>query len=282
MPEEFLRAMVNARHMCCSGYQSRHSNYLKSSLHSHAIEHPIIKYKPEDLIDVAKKQGYDVISVTDHEQVTYTSDLKRRAEDDGILLIPGTEALIGDNNNKKEVLILNITEYPAKEHTSSFENLANWLERYQDRDKLSVGAPHSFYGSSQCLGEDLEKNIELFDFIEYCFFRSPLLRDHPNQKAMKIAEKYNKPILGTGDVHKLWELWTTYSLIESEKKAESVIKTINESTFKDCLIEKQFDNEHGFEKKIITETRNLRLCELYNVAADIIFSRFRNTIDRQN
>jgi len=64
---------------------------LKTDLHIHTAEDPRdnISYSARDMIDRAGELGFDVLSITNHNVVTYDEDLAAYAKKKGILLIPG-------------------------------------------------------------------------------------------------------------------------------------------------------------------------------------------------
>ena len=47
-----------------------------------------------------------------------------------------------------------------------------------------------------------------------------------NRKAKKVAKRFDLPLVGSSDTHSLRQLGSTYSLINAEKKVDSVIKAI--------------------------------------------------------
>ena len=244
--------------------------FLKCCLHAHTNERGI-RYKPGDLIKVAKKRGYDVLSITEHGSVYFTEELRELADETGVLLIPGTEAYVGER--KSHVLILNSENYPPQEKMKKMEDFAAWVKNDSDRKNTLVIAPHPFYLKKCSLGDDLENYIDIFDAVEFSFFRPP---SEPNRKAVEIAKKYNKPIVGTGDIHRLWQLGTTFCLIKSEKKRESIVRTIKESTFTDCYIENYFEScPYYYDKRIITQTRYLSLWEFFGVISRMLESALR-------
>ena len=63
---------------------------LKCDLHLHTKEDSRhqLNYNAKELIDAASGHGYDVLSITNHNTVTYNRELADYAEERGILLIP--------------------------------------------------------------------------------------------------------------------------------------------------------------------------------------------------
>ena len=76
------------------------------------------------------------------------------------------------------------------------------------------------------MNDKLLKNIDIFDAIEHSSIYLPYLNF--NRKAVRVAKKYKKTLLGMADVHNLKLVDKTYSLIDGEKSVEGVIKAIKE------------------------------------------------------
>ena len=174
-----------------------------------------VRYSSRELIDQAYQKGFDVLAITNHDQVTYDNYLAEYAKERGILLIPGTEATIG----KKHILLLNM-DYSLR-RIKTFDD----LKQLKDGAGLII-APHPFFPSFTSLNSKLEENLDIFDAIEYshCY----LEKINFNKKAENLAKKFSLPLIGTSDAHFLWQMGTTYSLIEAKKDLESVFAAIRE------------------------------------------------------
>ncbi|MBW2963278.1 PHP domain-containing protein [Candidatus Woesearchaeota archaeon] len=191
---------------------------LKADLHLHVQgdpRHPKIKHTAHQLIDYASKLKFEVLAITNHNQVFYNQTLANYAESRNILLIPGIEKTIQGN----EVLIYNITQEQANQ-IKTF----NDLKKIQEQKNILTIAPHPFFLLPDCLGKNLERYIYLFDAIEYSHFYHKLI--NRNKKAAKIAQKYNKPLIGTSDVHHFFQINHTYTLINAKKDTDSIINAI--------------------------------------------------------
>jgi len=105
---------------------------LKADLHLHTAEDPLdrVRYTAKELISKAADQNYDVISITNHHQMTFNSDLLSYARERGILLIPGVEMTI----QRRHVLVLNPPPY---ETCSDFYSLSKLR-----RPETLIIAPH--------------------------------------------------------------------------------------------------------------------------------------------
>ena len=73
---------------------------LKADLHIHTPEDPVdcVGYTAKELISRAADEGFDVISITHHRQITFNQDLSCYAKERGILLISGIEMPIHERH----------------------------------------------------------------------------------------------------------------------------------------------------------------------------------------
>ncbi|MFH0752889.1 MAG: PHP domain-containing protein [archaeon] len=196
-----------------------HTNYLQTFGEG--------KMSPKELIDAVKAKGYDVLAITEHynqfskqkmfhqDPLKTYYDFKEYAREKGILLIPGAEIRFKEG----EVLLIN------------FKGNAKDYVTLKDLEKLPrstlVAAPHPFFKLNQCLGADLEPNIDKFDAIEHSFFYTK--RINANKKAIALADRYGKPLIGTSDVHREEQLDRNYTLVGSEKKIHSIIRAVRQN-----------------------------------------------------
>jgi predicted metal-dependent phosphoesterase TrpH len=195
---------------------------LKVDLHlhtSHDLQEIVAGRKnlipPKELVDMAVEQKFDAIAISHHCVQYKNAELTEYANQKGILLIPGVETYI----QRKHVLLIN---FSTMKHILTYQD----LKRYKSDDVLVI-APHPFYGLSACLGKDLIRNIDCFDAIEYCHYYYRLF--NPNRKALKIAQKYNLPVIGNSDTHRHFQFGTTYSYVYAEEKTiPAVISAIKQ------------------------------------------------------
>ena len=176
--------------------------------------HDNIPYTAEQLIDHAAQYNYTILAITCHDKVIFSDELKGYAASRNIVLIPGAEKTL----QGKHVLLYNLTQHELDE-TKNFDDLRQLKRKNQN---LLVIAPHPFFVIGSCLGHLLEKNIDVFDAIEYGHYHT--YGFNLNKKAVRIAQKYNKPLVGLSDCHRLFQFGTTYSLIDAQP--EEVIDAI--------------------------------------------------------
>ena len=192
---------------------------LKADFHIHTKEDPHdqwIKYSARDMINHAAKLGFEVLSITNHHKIHYSKNLSDYAKQKGILLIPGVETHI----NGKEVLLLNARKPDTLKDFSDLDRLR--------KENIVAIAPHPFYQTSACLGKELLRNIQYFDGIEYSHFYLNQFNFF-NKKALEIAKKYNKTLVGTSDMHRLFQMGYTFSLVDSEKNIDSILESVRKN-----------------------------------------------------
>lgn len=191
---------------------------LKADLHIHVKgdpKDPWLDYDIYDLINDAKKKNFNVLGITNHNKLFTDKKAIIYASKLGILLIPGIEK----NIEGKHVLIYNCNKYIEKIH--SFKQLNDFKKK---NPKILIIAPHPYFFSKICLKDKIIKYLDLFDAWEFSFFHTNFF--NPNAKLKRIQKKYKKSLIGNSDVHNLTDLGLTYSLINSNQDAKSIILAI--------------------------------------------------------
>lgn len=190
---------------------------LKVELHTHTSDDPVdrIPHSTAALIDRAADLGYDALAVTLHDAQLDLSPWQQHAADRDLILIPGIERTI----EGKHVLLLNFSS--RSEDVGSFDDLA--ALRHEERGL--VIAPHAFFPTSTCLGGPLmDRHADLFDAVEYnAMFTRGL---NFNRAAQRWAHAHGKPVVGNGDVHRLLQLGSTYSLVDAAPDPDAICDAI--------------------------------------------------------
>jgi predicted metal-dependent phosphoesterase TrpH len=189
---------------------------LKADLHTHTADDPVdrIPYSATELIDQSAALGYQALAITLHEHQLDIRPLTAYAAERGIVLIPGIERSV----EGRHVLLLNFKSGTEDVHT--FEDLA----RLKRRQPGLVVAPHPFFPLNCCLGGQLDRHADLFDAVEWnAMFTATL---NFNRRAEQWAIRHGKPLVGNGDVHRLLQLGTTYSLVDAEPDADAICAAI--------------------------------------------------------
>ena len=191
---------------------------LKVELHAHTRDdpHDRIPHSATDLIDRAASLGYGALAITLHEHQLDIRDLTDYAASRGVVLIRGVERSISG----KHVLLLNFAS--ETESVESFEALA--ALRKATPTGLVI-APHPFYPSRKCVGRLLDRYAELFDAVEFNAFYTSTINMF-NRAAVRWAAEHGKAVVANADVHRLWQLGTTYSLVDAAQTADAVCNAI--------------------------------------------------------
>jgi predicted metal-dependent phosphoesterase TrpH len=189
---------------------------LKVELHTHTADDPVdrIPYTVPQLIDRAAAIGYHALAVTLHERQLDLRPFAPYAADRGIVLIPGLERSI----EGRHTLLLNFRK--GAQDVRTFDDLA----RLRRREPGLVVAPHPFFPGRACLGTRLERHGPLFDAVE----RNAMFTASVdfNRRAERWALENGKPVVGNCDVHRLYQLGTTYSIVDAEPHADSICAAI--------------------------------------------------------
>jgi hypothetical protein len=185
---------------------------LKADFHTHSREdpHDFIRYSAVELIEQAAQQGFDVLALTCHNKRVFTEELRLRADDLGLLLIPGVEAAI----EGKHTLLLDMPY--TRWRVRTFDEV-----RRRKRDGGLVIAPHPFFPAPKCLNGKLRENLDLFDALEFSHFYTRTIDF--NRKTVEYARRMELPLVGNSDAHRLWQLGTTYTLLDAEARTKEAV-----------------------------------------------------------
>lgn len=189
---------------------------LKVELHTHTADDPVdrIPHTTAALIDRAVTLGYDALAITLHERQLDLRRFMPYAAERGLVLIPGVERTI----EGRHVLLLNFRH--GAEDVRTFADLT----RLRSRQPGLVVAPHPFFPASVCLGRDLERHAGLFDAVERNAAFTRLIDFNRHGEAW--AARHGKPVVGNCDVHRLWQLGSTYSLVDAAPDAGAICDAI--------------------------------------------------------
>jgi predicted metal-dependent phosphoesterase TrpH len=189
---------------------------IKVELHAHSGDDPLdrIPYSTHDLIDRAAALGYGALAVTLHDTQLDVRPLEAYAMQRGIVLIPGIERTV----EGRHVLLLNFDR--DAEQVQTFDD----VRRLKAQGSGLVVAPHPFFPAGSALRGVMHSHADLFDAVEYnAMFTASL---NFNQAAERWAKQHGKPVVGNGDVHRLEQLGTTYSMVDAEPNAAAICGAI--------------------------------------------------------
>ncbi len=190
---------------------------VKVELHSHSADDPVdyIPHSTCELIERAAQLGYNALAITLHDRQIDLQPFADLARQRGVTLIPGMERTI----QGKHVLLLNFSRAGA-EGVETFEDLA----RLRGRERGLVVAPHPYFPDTSCLGRFLESYADLFDAVEYNAMFTPSINF--NERAVRWATRHRKPLVGNGDVHRLRQLGSTFSLVDAANTPDAICEAI--------------------------------------------------------
>jgi predicted metal-dependent phosphoesterase TrpH len=116
------------------------------------------------------------------------------------------------------VLLLNYAH--GAEEVRSFDD----LRALKHQRRGLVVAPHPFFPAPTCLWGYMDRHADLFDAVE-CNAMFTRLVDF-NRRAERWAARHGKPMVGNGDVHRLEQLGTTYSLVDADRDPDAICDAI--------------------------------------------------------
>lgn len=155
------------------------------------------------------------MAITLHERQLSLRPFVDYAADRGITLIPGIERTIEGCH----VVLLNFT--PATEWVNTFADLRGLKAR---EPQGLVIAPHAFFPIGVALGDMLDRHTDLFDVVERNAMFTRVVDF--NQKAERWARAHGKPMVGNGDVHRLCQLGSTYSIVDAPPDAGAICEAV--------------------------------------------------------
>jgi predicted metal-dependent phosphoesterase TrpH len=189
---------------------------LKVELHAHTEDdpHDSIPHTTCELIDRASALGYDALAITLHDRQLDLAGWQSYAAERGLVLISGVERTI----EGRHVLLLNFSH--RADDVRTFDDLA----RLKARERGLVIAPHPFFPATSCLWGRLERHADLFDAVER---NAMYIRGLDfNRRAERWAARHGKPMVGNGDVHRLEQLGSTYSLVDARRDPDAICEAI--------------------------------------------------------
>jgi predicted metal-dependent phosphoesterase TrpH len=191
---------------------------LRGDFHHHTNADPIdnrfVQHSLGELIDRAARIGLRAISVTCHESVPYDGDAERYARERGVVLLRGMEATV----EKQHVLLINFREFPRGRCT------IDEIRAAKTADALVI-APHPFYPAGIASADLLLAYPDLFDAVEVSGLYTRMTASF-NRSAIRYAEQARLPMVGNSDTHFLWQMGSTYTEIDAEPDAASIVEAV--------------------------------------------------------
>jgi predicted metal-dependent phosphoesterase TrpH len=197
------------------------ADWIKVDLHIHTLDDPrdAIDYSAHQLLERAASLGFGVLAITLHDAVFDRAEVFADAARMGILLISAAEMRL----QGADIVLLNVTAEDVAD-LRDFDDVRRLRERRGS--SIFTFAPHPFYVFGGSIGKRLIAEIDCFDAIEICHFYKGLF--NPNRPAIRLARKYNKPLIATSDAHRLTAFGSNYTSIRRavDLTTESVFKAL--------------------------------------------------------
>lgn len=202
----------------------------KANLHVHTLYSDGI-HSVRSVLKSAKKQGLDVIAITDHNEIRGAKKACRLADQYGLTVIPGAELFFRVEGKLCEVLAYfsKIEDLEKFYYDFRFERFVPKFEKLEDliTQIKSYGgapaAPHP-YGHKGLLINKIKINFPAIEVLN-CF------HDKHNNGASKVyADKNHSIELASADMHVFRSaLSRAYTIMSSnyEITRESIIKNLN-------------------------------------------------------
>lgn len=186
----------------------------KMDSHIHSEYSPDSHSKIDDILKIAQKRNIDIIAISDHNTVDGTSEVLRKTKNTDILAIPSIEI----SSTQGHILGFGCEENVPRDLTPQ-----ETIDKIHDLGGLAIiPHPYCFYRHGLLCKSDY-KDLKI-DAIETRNAR--FIVGYCNRKAKKLSEKENIPELGASDSHYYKFVGDCYSMIESEKDIDSILKSI--------------------------------------------------------
>jgi predicted metal-dependent phosphoesterase TrpH len=194
---------------------------IKLDLHLHSIYSGDSLIKPENAIKYAKIKGLDGFAITDHNTLKAYNILKKRNQNEDLIIIPGMEI----ETNIGEVIGLFLNE----EIDINDNNFFTIVDNIKEQDGLVV-IPHPFdFLRNNHLKMDLlsdriiKKHIDGIEIIN-----SRIIFKRCVKKAKKFNEKYKLFETGGSDAHTKKEIGNGFTYIQdvADKSFENIKKSL--------------------------------------------------------
>ncbi len=192
---------------------------IKVELHTHTSDDPadLIPHTTADVIDRAAELGFGAVAITLHDKQLELRRYEAYARERSIVLIRGIERTI----QGRHVLLLN---FPAvTERVETLDDVAILKRHYPAG---LVVAPHPFYPGSTCLRGLMDRYAELFDAVERNYFYTRQIDF--NLPAVEWAARHGKPVVANSDLHRLYQMGRSYSLVDAAPTADAICEAVRE------------------------------------------------------
>lgn len=192
---------------------------LKIDFHVHSNFSFDSDMSPKDIVNLAKKTGLDAVAITDHNSVEGGKEVEKLAGNDLIVFI-GSEI----KTDKGEIIGLNLNkEIPSK------LPLIQTCKMIKEQGGFLI-VPHPFDRLRSGVGKEMENVVKYIDAVEV--FNARTLFYRFNKEALEFAEKHKLGKVVGSDAHFEVEFGSAYTLVDSEKTKDGILKAVREGKTK--------------------------------------------------
>jgi len=190
---------------------------IKVDLHIHSDASHDCNEPVELILEHAQEIDIDAIAVTDHDSIENSLEVAEKAEEYGLIGIPGVEVSTKDGH----LLALGVEECPEK--GKSFENT---VKEIRELGGLAV-VPHPFQRTRHGV-----KKSKITDCDAIEVYNSWSFTGWKNRKARRFAKENDYPETANSDAHSLGMIGQAYTEIntsfadEEEFTADDVLEAI--------------------------------------------------------
>jgi len=183
-------------------------------LHIHSCYSKDCSSPVASILTQACNAGLNGIAICDHDAIGGSLEAERIVEDMGldIVVVPGIEV----TTSRGHLLVLGVREvFPKNSDPKEIIRMA------RDRDGFLV-APHPYKGHPKSLGDVSDLDVDAIETLN-----SRYIFGWFNNKAVKMAEDLNLPMLGNSDAHCVEMVGQAYTEVDSKPSVNAIFKAIS-------------------------------------------------------
>ncbi|MFA5431641.1 MAG: PHP domain-containing protein [Candidatus Paceibacterota bacterium] len=181
---------------------------MKIDMHCHSYYSNDGISSPKALLIAAKKKGLNGIALTDHNTVKGWREAQETADKIGLILIPGEEIKIKENN---ETIGEILAYFINKEINPQGKSIEDIIKEIKDQNGIAIIA-HPYHWKKPF--KKLEEYKNIVDGIEV--FNSRSQSKKGNTDSLLFAEKNNLIMTAGSDSHTIAEIGSSYIETEAE------------------------------------------------------------------
>jgi hypothetical protein len=189
---------------------------LKCDFHIHTKFSKDADIEPKELLEKVKKEGIDVVGITDHNTIEGGKEFERLTKESGekLIVFVGEEIDTGEG----EVTALNINKNIRKKL-----GLVKTCKLIKEQGGFII-VPHAFDRLRKGVGKSVYKILNYIDAVEGLNSRS-LFRKF-NDKNVSFAKENNLPLVAGSDAHTIEEIGFAVTLVDSKMDKDEILKAI--------------------------------------------------------